>query len=631
MSRAAGRMQMNRPCNVLAGVMMHAAARRDQGLALSDLEQGLVDVLGVFVSDEEISAAGRIWRKASPSTSAQLFPAVVTALPVEIAYTFDDLAADLPGLAAEILAQPNVNIVDVSTLESDGSVDTAEDVDAMTEYGGSAVTVLTGPALDESARAALTGVNIVPKSFSCVRSTPGEAGNDEIYWVCGAGSDTEQQTEYRSAVFEGLRTGHVRDFPAGQPLFLGSLHESLILNIECWEEDNGAIFEELRKQLWKISQQAAASAKSIIDHGESSDAALAAVVAVVAALLTWILGWFTNDDDLVGERSIAITAKALGYAASRLTDGPSMPNTPGFTWDFSSSEGHYRLVTAADAAPDQNMYLRTWSADRGWSGESFVPGVRVGTGAPAVGVLNGTLHYLHREWNAEEFTNAVQWRTYDGTTWSDYTKTPFASETPLSNLATMGDHLYLCYIPWPHGGDKLKLDRTDGTRWNGLASPMGGSREHAPGLAVMDNTLYCAYQRGDGIYCHPYRSDGTWGDWIPAIPYSKDAKGHVLAAYLGKLHCVFRDSADGLIWASYDGSVWTTHGAIAGARSPATPALAVRVNMMYCVHRGMDGVNWWSKFNGARWNTWEKLPGNDPIDSPVMTVFRDQLHLFYRR
>lgn len=41
-SRAVTRARRNRPRNILAGVAMYAAARREAGLEPSDLEQGLL-------------------------------------------------------------------------------------------------------------------------------------------------------------------------------------------------------------------------------------------------------------------------------------------------------------------------------------------------------------------------------------------------------------------------------------------------------------------------------------------------------------------------------------------------------------------------------------------------------------
>lgn len=101
--------------------------------------------MGVFVDDEEIAACGRVYAQVSARATAGLFPEQIAARPVETPYSLEDLRADLPVLAGEILAQPNVNIVDVTTLGADGVVDDEAAVAAMVEYGGSAVTVLTAP------------------------------------------------------------------------------------------------------------------------------------------------------------------------------------------------------------------------------------------------------------------------------------------------------------------------------------------------------------------------------------------------------------------------------------------------------------------------------------------------------
>ncbi|MFF8787064.1 hypothetical protein [Streptomyces sp. NPDC015125] len=100
-------------------------------------------------------------------------------------------------------------------------------------------------------------------------------------------------------MFGGLGTGRWADFPGEASLYRGSYQQVVLLNIECGEEDNGDILDEIQKHRWKIAGTAADWAQDIVDNGESDEAGLAALIAVVAALLTWLLSWLTNDDDLV--------------------------------------------------------------------------------------------------------------------------------------------------------------------------------------------------------------------------------------------------------------------------------------------------------------------------------------------
>ncbi|MFE5560206.1 hypothetical protein [Streptomyces sp. NPDC056544] len=172
-SRSATRMQRNRPANALVGVTLHAAARQEQGLPLSALEQCLVDVLGAFVPGEEVSEYGKAYRQASVTTAAQLFPEAVTRLRIEDSYTDDTLVADLPALVAEIVAQPNVAIIDASALAPGQGMDSQAFMEAMAEYGGSAVTVVTGPARKEedALAGAAMPVELRLKRFQCAAWT----------------------------------------------------------------------------------------------------------------------------------------------------------------------------------------------------------------------------------------------------------------------------------------------------------------------------------------------------------------------------------------------------------------------------------------------------------------------------
>ena len=72
----------------------------------------------------------------------------------------------------DIVAQPNVSIVDVTTVAEGGSFDTPEFLAAMEEYGTGA-TVLTEPPLDEAARAGGGGGAADASSASGSRSLRG--------------------------------------------------------------------------------------------------------------------------------------------------------------------------------------------------------------------------------------------------------------------------------------------------------------------------------------------------------------------------------------------------------------------------------------------------------------------------
>ncbi|MFJ1869430.1 hypothetical protein ACIOD1_33080 [Streptomyces sp. NPDC088097] len=631
--RGASRLTANRPRNILAGVALHAAARHEQGLELSDLEQRLVEVMRVFVGDEEIAACGAAYRQSSARAGATLFPAQITQVPVETPYSFADLRADLPALAQEILAQPNVNIVNVADLEPGTAVDGPDAVEAMAAYGGSAVTVLTGPPGDEgaAARAGTVAVNVHPLKFQCVRDTNDQmGGSDEIYWVSGAGSDMSAEQTYRSQVFGGLDTGDWANFDGNASLYRGSYQEVLLLNLECWEEDSGNIFDEIQKHLWKVAQSCADAAVSITENGQSNEAALAAVVAIVAALLTWLLGWLTNDDDLVGERSIAINRQALRHLVAHPAAGGEQGALSTLVWDFSSPEGHYRLHTQLLPAPDENVYTKQWYMGE-WTDEVPVPQSRAVVQAPGVGALGDTFYLLHNE--PFPPTAELAMRTFDGTTWGPTASTPIRSTTRPSNLAVLGGELR-CLVSSDNGSGGIMVATLRNGQWTTSYSGTSGVdlAKCPPSITVLGNKLVWVYPTirsyTDNLRSLLYRDgDGSLG---PEIPDSKDARNNVFVATGdNKVYCIF--TTDRQRWASYDGTTWTNLGIAPFDHE--VIALTGFSGNMYAITRG-DGsdIELWAWNPRVPWENYGRIPNYGGSRSGVcLAGFKDRLHLFYRR
>lgn len=285
--------------------------------------------------------------------------------------------------------------------------------------------------------------------LKCVRNTGDQWGtSDDIYWVSGAGSDLGYKKSYRSQEFSGLWSGYEASFPAGTTLFGSGVGGSLLVNIECWERDQGGIFDELQKQMVKIAQACADAAVSIVEHGESEEAGLAAVIAVVAAMIAWLLGWLTNDDDdFVGERSIAFSYKALAHRAQASDAAPSDADAASsYTWDFASSEGHYRLFTQVAEVPfdDRSPYRRTWDPTNGWSEEQILPQSLIAREQPTVNVVGDTIYLSH----FDEVGRMVHERTFNGTTWSPYREISNATAARSAG-ATIGARRFWS---WPMNG-----------------------------------------------------------------------------------------------------------------------------------------------------------------------------------
>ncbi|MET8776961.1 hypothetical protein ABZV58_18320 [Nocardia sp. NPDC004654] len=138
----------------------------------------------------------------------------------------------------------------------------------------------------------------------------------------------------------------------------GLVEQTLFTNIECWERDEGGIWEELKGALGDMAEHCVDAAVDIMEHGEKEDASLAALIGVVAALLAALLEWLTNDDDLVGELSLAFNRNALAALASR-------PGHEGY-WNFASN-GHYRLYIRANDTPARRKLRYRALSNGSWS------------------------------------------------------------------------------------------------------------------------------------------------------------------------------------------------------------------------------------------------------------------------
>ncbi|MDX2394031.1 hypothetical protein NJL88_29005 [Streptomyces sp. DK15] len=140
----------------------------------------------------------------------KVFPAAVNGLDVQTGYTFEGLRADLAELTAEIVAQPNVAIVDVTQTVPGESKDSEEFLEALAQYGGG-VTVLTAPQDARSVSGPPLKVLLKPREFRCDRRS-GEVGKDEIYWAMAAGADSYEKKSFKTPEFGSIVTGSQRDF-----------------------------------------------------------------------------------------------------------------------------------------------------------------------------------------------------------------------------------------------------------------------------------------------------------------------------------------------------------------------------------------------------------------------------------
>ncbi|THA47115.1 hypothetical protein [Streptomyces sp. A1136] len=345
-SRAERRLRMNRPANILVGVLLHAAARLGEGLPLTDLEQSLIDRVGKLVPAKELPLFGKAYREACANGPIAILPEAITSLPLETGYTKADLAAAMPALVKEVTAQPNVRIIDVSEIDDSSRIDTEEFTAALAEYGRG-ITILTAPPLPEVSQAPLSARVRMHKMY-CVDNSK-EVGKDEVYWAVSAGSDTTSKTSFKTAEFGSVRSESWYTFPytyrSETYLFNGTVDQYLTAEIQCWEADDsdGGFYNDLRDALKDFAEWAVGTSTNLNEAGDDhaqKSAGWAAWLAIGTGLLNAILGWLTNDDDLVCERSFGFSRAALIKLSNR-TNGED-------SWRFDGGGGG-----------DHWLYLRT--------------------------------------------------------------------------------------------------------------------------------------------------------------------------------------------------------------------------------------------------------------------------------
>ncbi|SHH06311.1 hypothetical protein [Streptoalloteichus hindustanus] len=342
-TRGARRIHTNRSGNILLGALLHAGARLEAGLTLTDLEQHLVQLVSTYVPVPELRAFGRAYSEALAAGPVPALPETVTRRSVESGYSLAEFTDNLPTIGQQVLAQPNARVVDLGALAPDEPIDDDAFTTALADHGRG-LTIVTGPPVPDASTLAALTVRLRMDRFHCVRES-GESGRDEIYWAVGAGSDTTARKSFTTREYGAVSTGDTEtfDYSYGDKtyIFNGTVDQHLTAEIECWEADHssGGFYNDLRSALSDFARYAARASSELTTAGDNETAraaAWAAFMSVGASLLNAILGWLTNDDDLVCERSIGFTRAGLLALAAR-------PNNED-VWHFNGGDGGYHKL-----------------------------------------------------------------------------------------------------------------------------------------------------------------------------------------------------------------------------------------------------------------------------------------------
>ncbi|GGU47112.1 hypothetical protein [Streptomyces violascens] len=581
-SRTARRRGLSRGQNLLLGAALHAASRLEQGLEATALEAGLLEVLRAgAVNDEEIAAWGRVFAEQRASRGGvQVFPAAINALDVKSGYDFEEFRADLAAVAAEIVAQPNVEVVDVTRLELDGPKESEEFLEALGRYG-TGVTVLTGArpevGTERAAPAAFAApmvLSLKAERFECERRS-GEVGHDEIYWAMAAGTDTEAQSSAKTPEFGSIVKGSHRYFTGDHAVQLtnGTVRGYVSLNIECWEADDssGGFYNKMREVLRTMSKRLADASQE--QHYSPPDREFnaegwAALLAVLGELINALLGWLTNDDDLVCERSIGLSHSALTHYFTGNREE---------SWLFDGGHGgRHRLWLRGNAQrfPLTARYRRHDGS--GWYPEARVPG-QIYAGTPPTGCsFEGSPHVFY----THSSTGQLYW-----------TRSPALPPSPV----------------------------------RGIDSPLPAAvTEH-------DGALYCVHVGFDqAVY---------WNRWTPADGWSAPVAIHdwrvpaspALVSFKGTLYCSVIGLDGRVCWSKFTGATWTSATHVSNWQTPRGVSLTVHGDRLYMAHLAMTGALWLSYTDdGTNWHPPQNLPEWTSVDSPAVGSAGGNLHFAWR-
>ncbi|WP_330317438.1 hypothetical protein OG301_17875 [Streptomyces platensis] len=609
---------------LLYGVMLRGAARLDAGLELTGLEEEMVSFLRVLLSEEEICEFGRAYRK--EGAASRMFPSALTSRDLADGYAFEDLVADLPGMRGQVMAQPNMSLLDLDRLPEDGSLDSPEFVKALGDYGHGFTMVTASDHRPDAARAsAPERVDVELKYFKCYRQS-GEWGRDEIYWALSAASDTGVKQTSVTREYGGISSGDFQDFDAGTMLFTGQVQEFLTAKIIMWEADHspGAWQAEMRRTLVTISDFLFELAEKLKWYGghypvpeyhEMID--YIEIAGMIALVIVALIELFTNYDDLVLERTFVFDRAAL---VSWIDRGEV------WGWDFDGGSGGHSVLVAAARGPlgsHPRMTSAISAATTTWGPDTALPATWTISGAPALTARRDTLLCVSRGHDVPLLTRGrLYWSTYNGSSWSQVRQVPNAQNVR-SSAALATDH-QTTYCLYTTTDNKLHATVFDGTSWTHLGTHSVTAYD-TPALAFHGTSLICVIRGSGGRLLWADVRDGnhlSFTSWFfqpmpgpdgcsrPALTRGADG-----AAYLVALGPNFV----GMYWSKLS-SFWSDFARIPGGQTVYPAALANSFGKIHCVIKAPDKSHElrWSALTDTTWSPFVKHPTATSNDAPAL-------------
>ncbi|MEU7148680.1 hypothetical protein AB0B15_11655 [Streptomyces sp. NPDC045456] len=531
--RSAHRLRQSPAANVLIGVTLRAAARRQMGLELTALEQRLTDQLAAVFGTETLEEFGRIYQEPScQAGAASLFPALVADRPLKEGVETEEVWAFAPTIQSQAADLPGMRQVDVQEL-GQGVLSGREDVVAVT----GAPTAGTEFEVEAVYEARVRFVR-----FRCDRVSS-ESGRDEVYWASGAAGDSQAQIVMLTPEYGKIEVGNVRSFGPNAYWFKGAAEKFVGGHIQVWEADPGGNDEnKVRQVLADIARDFAVSG---LEAGPGWEAVFAGLVAGVAGLVNWIIS--LNKDDFVADKTVAFTRDALARM-SQTNAGQS-----DLVFDGGGG-GKYTLTIEVSFGPVIADGLNHAIYYNGaWSKPVHIPHL-VAASRPSMASHNGTLYAVY-----PDAADAIKLTAYNGENWSEpRTVQDVAGNTVRGRYVAIASHngsLVTVVAGRNDGNGRTGTITPDTSRLTGyLSDPVVVYTE--PTLVSFDG----------GLFMFRNAVQGSWG--IPCFRY--DVSDPRRWKHIHDVDAVAEER--GVAATVFEGRVWLFYLAEAGQPEPSVKA-----------------------------------------------------------
>ncbi len=521
--------------NLLTAVALHAAGRFWKGEPATELEGRLLTLMRSEISDDEIKGIGALYRFAvTYSAEPLLLPESVTSLPVTSGYNWADLQKDFRPMLEEMLARPNVVVVDRATVAAGAEIDSPSFVESLKDYGGGVVMLgrtgsqaaaAAGDTTSEAAgeRAAPPfPIKLEADSFHVLRVVGDQGGGkDEIYWCSSSGSDKVAGPSFHSQEFGKVQRGQTHTFSAGKRiLFEGQVGDWLILQLFCFEADqsNSDWYDALHRQLRDLSkyifENPAFQIGSQLPGGD-----LAGWLADINTLGVILMTYLRNEDDLSCSRPFYLDRYDLALLADRGS----------VDWHFNGI-GHH-VLKVKYASPQKIPFpvgsleyvvrsASTWGNRITLDWQSITP--------PALASYRGKLYVL---FNRPD--KALMWAYLDNGVWSAPRQVNSEYSDIACSLAVFQDKLWCVHTGTD---DTVGYFTFNGSSWSPRARIHGFGSRLAPALAVYQNKLWLTHIGSAG---DPHVNSHDGNSWsrptLDNLGWKLDKPVSMAAGYDGKL------------------------------------------------------------------------------------------------